>query len=105
MKLLSIILWLIQRTEISFLQPLEIISKKGYESEFELSEYIWQMKDESKNCNIHWKIFTYARAYKCGTRRYELCLTEKYMIASADQEHLLNERSEIISECSHRNRH
>ena len=58
MKLLSIILWLIRRTEISFLQPLEIISKKGYESEFELSEYIWQMKDESKNCNIHWKIFT-----------------------------------------------
>ena len=47
----------------------------------------------------------YAKPYKCGTRRCDLCLTEKCVIASADQEHLLNKRTEIISECRHRNKY
>ena len=38
----------------------------------------------------------YATSYKCGTRHCDLCLTEKYVIALADQEHLLNKRTEII---------
>ena len=47
----------------------------------------------------------YATPYKCGTRRCDLCLTEKYVIAHADQEHLLNKRTEIISKCRHRNKY
>ena len=74
-------------------------------NETELSNYIWQLKDESKNYNIHWKIFMYAKPYKCGTRRCDLCLTEKCVIARADQEHLLYKRTEIISECRHRNKY
>ena len=66
------------------------------------SNYIWQLKDES---NICWKIFMYATPYKYGTRRCDLCLTEKYVIARADQEHLLNKRTEIISKCGHRNKY
>ena len=31
----------------------------------------------------------YATPYKCGTRRCLLCLTEKYVITRADEEHLL----------------
>ena len=42
--------------------------------------------------------------YKCGARRCDLCLTEKYVIAHADQEHLLNKRTESISKCRHRNK-
>ena len=49
----------------------------------QLSKYIWQLKDESKSCNIRWSIFMYATPYKCGTRRCDLCLTEKYVIARA----------------------
>ena len=58
-------------------------------NEMELSKYIWQLKDESKDYNIRWKIFLYATPYKYGTRRFLLCLTEKYVIARADEEHLL----------------
>ena len=47
----------------------------------------------------------YATSYKCGTKRCDLCLTEKYVIALADQEHLLNKRTEIISKCRHRNKY
>ena len=48
-------------------------------NETEISKYIWQLKDESKNCNIRLKIFMYATPYKCGTRRHDLCLTERTM--------------------------
>ena len=54
----------------------------GYETE--LSKYIWQLKDESKNYKVRLKVFMYATLYKCGTRRCDLCLTEKFVIARAD---------------------
>ena len=38
-------------------------------NETELSKYTWQLKGESKNYNIRWKIFMYAKPYKCDTRR------------------------------------
>ena len=60
---------------------------------------------ESKNYNIRWKLFMYATPYKCVTKRCDLCLTEKYVIACADLEHLLNKRTEIISKCCHRNKY
>ena len=44
-------------------------------------------------------------SYKCDTRCCDLCLTEKYVTASADQDHLLNKRTEIISKCRHRNKY
>ena len=47
----------------------------------------------------------YVTPYKCGTRRCDLCLTEKYIIAREDQEHLLNKRTEIISNYRHRNKY
>ena len=34
-------------------------------SETELSKYIWQLKDKSKNCNIRLKIFMYASHCAC----------------------------------------
>ena len=40
----------------------------------------------------------YATPFKCGTRRCDLCLTEKYVIARADKDHLLSKGSEVISE-------
>ena len=71
-------------------------------NETELPKSIWQLKGESKNYNIQWKIFSYSTPYKCGTRRCDQCLTEKYVIACADQEHLLNKRTEIITKCCRR---
>ena len=71
----------------------------------ELSKCIWQLKDKSKSYNIHWNISMYATSYKRGTRSCNLCLTEKYVIACADQEHLLNKRTEIISKFGHRNKY
>ena len=50
-------------------------------------------------------VAAYASPYRCGTRRWDLCLTEKYIIARAEQKNLLNKRTELISKCCHRNKY
>ena len=53
---------------------------------------------------IKWEIAKKSTPYKCGTRRCDLCLTEKLLIATADTSNLLNKRSELISTCRHKNK-
>ena len=80
-------------------------SFRDRDNETELSKYIWQLNDDSENYNICWKIFIYATPYKSGTTRCDLCPTEKFVIARADQEYLLKKRNEIISKCCPRNKY
>ena len=75
-----------------------------YEHATELSEHIWKLKDLEKTFVLKWSIAAYASPYRCGTRRCDLCITEKYIIARADQKRLLNKRTEFISKCRHRNK-
>ena len=67
----------------------------------ELSKHIWQLKLNGTEFNLKWSIAAYATPYRCGTRRCDLCLTEKYIIARATQNSLLNKRTELISKCRH----
>ena len=46
------------------------------------------MKDLRRSFILKWSIAAYASPYRCSTRRRDLCLTEKYIIARADQERL-----------------
>ena len=39
-----------------------------------------------------------------GSRRCDLCLTEKLKIMREDPELLLNKRSELVSKCRHKNK-
>ena len=41
------------------------------------------------------------QVYRCGTRGSNLCLTEKYIIARANQNNLLNKKTKSISKCRH----
>ena len=52
--------------------------------------------------NISWGIEQRSSKYKCGTRRCDLCLSEKTIIAMAERSSLLNRRAEIVSTCRHR---
>ena len=78
---------------------------RGYEHETELSKHIWELKDNNTEFSLKWSIAAYASPYRCGTRRCDLCLTEKYIIARAEQKNLLNKRNELISKCRHRNKY
>ena len=77
---------------------------RSYEKDTELSKYIWSLKDREKPYDIAWSIAATASQYKCGTRKCDLCITEKYMIAMAEPETLLNSKSELISKCRHCNK-
>ena len=75
-----------------------------YEKETELSKYIWKLKDQNIKFTIKWNVEAMAIPYTCGSKRCDLCLTEKLLIAKADPKTLLNKRSEIISKCRHHNK-
>ena len=62
------------------------------------------LKVNGTDCHLKWGIKSYASRYKCGTRRCDLCLTEKMIIALADPKVLLNKRTELISKCRHRSK-
>ena len=65
---------------------------RGYEKETEPSKHIWQLKDNNTEFYLKWSIAAYALPSRCGIRRYDLCLTEKYIIARAEQKNLINNK-------------
>ena len=67
-----------------------------------LSSYMWELKDLGLEPSIEWEIHKRAAPYKCGSKRCDLCLTEKMVIATADPTTSLNKRSELVSFCRHR---
>ena len=74
----------------------------------ELSKYIWKLKEENvENVEnrINLDIVQRAIPYKCGTRKCDLCLSEKLEITTADPDTMLNIRSELVSKCPHRKKY
>ena len=78
---------------------------RNYEHDTELSCYIWKLKDKDKEFNIDWRIAAKAQPYRCGSRRCELCLTEKVIILTSDPELCMNKRDELVSKCRHQNKY
>ena len=69
----------------------------------EHSNYIWKLKDNSEIYTINCLIAMKAHPYICGTRKCDLCLCEKLMIARANSASL-NKRDELVSKCRHINK-
>ena len=63
-----------------------------------------------ENTNSQITLFFYteihkkASPYQCGSKRCDLCLSEKVSIICADSDTLLNKRTELISKCYHGNK-
>ena len=65
----------------------------------ELPKYYLELRDkgvDKTNIKVVWNIERQAYKYKCGTRRCDLCLTEKPVMALADKSTMPNKRSEIV---------
>ena len=76
-----------------------------YKAETELSKLIWFLKEQDKQFGIKWRIVSKAKSYQCGSRRCDLCTTEKLYIAMANPKTCINKRDEIVSKCRHRRKH
>ena len=71
--------------------------RKGYyENDTALSKFIWKLKDLGKAFILKWSMAAYASPYRCDARRCDLCITVKDIMAKANQESLLNKRTEFI---------
>ena len=66
-----------------------------------LSKYAWKLKDEGIDANISWSVDSLPFPYRCGSRKCDLCLTEKLVILKSPSENTLNTRSEILNKCRH----
>ena len=63
-----------------------------------------KMKDKGEGFTIKWSVPAKAFPHTCGSKRCDLCLMEKLLIAKADPRTQLNKRSEIALKCRHRNK-
>ena len=67
----------------------------------ELSKHFWEMKRKGiKKPIMHWSVIDHAKPYQNGSKRCNLCLTEKYHILTS-LIILINKRSELVSKCRH----
>jgi hypothetical protein len=82
----------------------ESFAKESKSSATTLSKHIWDLKGKGLPHSIKWEIVKRCGPYKCGTRRCDLCLSEKYYILEADSEHCLNKNSELLQKCRHANK-
>ena len=67
----------------------------------ELSKHFWEMKAKGiKKPIMHWSVIDHAKPHQSGSKRCNLCLTEKcHIVTSAVN--LINKRSELVSKCRH----
>ena len=64
--------------------PQKFISQSTSRARYGIFNHIWQLKYKDINFTLKLKIVAYASTYRCASRRCNLCLTEKYVIARAD---------------------
>ena len=67
----------------------------------ELSNYIWDLKEQNIRYSIKWTALGHARPYSAASKRCNLCILEKFYIISKPAMCSLNTRNELVSTCRH----
>ena len=81
------------------------IEKEKYKSATSLSKYVWDLKNRGSNFSIKWDIVKESTPYQCGTRKCDICLSEKMFILLADPKHTINKHTELMQKCRHVNKY
>ena len=69
-----------------------------------LSIEYWNLKQKQQTPKLTWEIKGQYKAYNPTLKKCNLCLNEKLAIIDDPDKNLLNKRSEVISQWSHRNK-
>ena len=77
----------------------------AYKNDTELLNKLWKIKRRNSVPQIKWKILRKCSYFNRSSLRCNLCLNEKPEIALFKGNDILNGRTELISKCSHINRH
>ena len=71
-----------------------------------LSGYVWSLKDEGiTDYSVSFKVKQPAPSYTTMAGKCRLCLTEKLLIMQADPKIYLNQNTEILAKCRHKNKY
>ena len=70
-----------------------------------LSSYIWKLKDKKIPHFVNWSIKERGHPFSSGGQTCDLCLTEKLITLTADQNSMLNKRDELLETCRHQRKH
>ena len=73
-----------------------------YKNETRLSSFVWELKSQNINFEISWKVIDRGKTYCPVMRECQLCLKEKYVIIFKPEISSLNKRSELASNCQHK---
>ena len=69
-----------------------------------LSIECWNLKQNQQVPRLTWEIKGEYKAYNPTLKKCNLCLNEKLAIIDDPDENLFNKRSEVTSQCRHRNK-
>ena len=75
-----------------------------HRSKTTLSQYVWKLREENEDFQLKWSLETQSKPYRCGTRKCNLCIDEKFAIFNSKPEETLNKRTEIANKCRHRSK-
>ena len=76
-----------------------------YNHDTKLSTEYRNLEMKQLNPQISWKIKEIYKSYNPTSKRCNPCLTKKLELLDDPDKNLLNERSEIISQCRHKNKY
>ena len=77
------------------------MNRRNSKSRTALSTFVWGKKDNKKNFDIRWEIHSRCQPYMCGSRKCDVCLSEKAAILLDNGPFGLNRRSELLKKCPH----
>ena len=69
-----------------------------------LSQHFWKLKQTNSNTSlnsIQWEIIRKSAPYMCGSRKCDLCTSEKLEIITNSSNDILNKRNELANKCRH----
>ena len=69
----------------------------------ELSNFIWGKKKKKIDVDFDWSILENAKPYSLASKKYMLCLREKFHIIFSTN-NLLKKRNELVIKCRHENK-
>ena len=67
-----------------------------------LAGHVWNLKDQGKDFEIHWKVICRASPFSPITGICNLCTSEKWQIIYKPETATLNRRKELFNHCRHK---
>ena len=85
-----------------FLQHMSSFNTNLTKSSTTLAKYVQDLSKRKIKYKISWSIKAKAHTFSSGSKKCDLCITEKLTILKADQKTLINKRDELLSKCPHK---